>query len=342
MMADKCLKTDGLVDLLKSHPNDQCLEALNQSQYQEFYKEVLKYIDDFGFRCMSEMKLEQKDFHQDPSLFFAFLKNIINSGQTDIHEYEKREAQIRDTALDQLKKHGTGIKGIIFRWSMKHARKAVMNRENTRFCRTRVYGIVRSMFYGIGKDYAARNIINDQDDIFYLSLEELKGSFEGYNSIQNLKAVIELRKQQYHEYEQSDEPAMRFNTRGPVYYQNRHFPAPVKIDSDIELKENQMLGLGCGPGEIEGIVKVIMGPDDDLELNGEILVTYRTDPGWIPLYPSISGLLVERGGLLSHSAVVAREMGLPTIVSIKGLTKRLKSGDRIRFNGETGLIEILD
>ena len=92
----------------------------------------------------------------------------------------------------------------------------------------------------------------------------------------------------------------------------------------------------------EGKVKVIMSPDDDMELNGEILVTYRTDPGWIPLYPSASGLLVERGGLLSHSAVVAREMGLPTIVSIQGLTKRLETGMNIRFNGETGLIEILE
>ncbi|MCP4913264.1 MAG: phosphoenolpyruvate synthase [Oligoflexia bacterium] len=341
MMADQAIKTDGLVELIKSTPNDQCLEALNQSHYKEFYGEVLKYIDDFGFRCMSEMKLEQKDFHQDPSLFFAFLKNIINSGQTDIHEFEKRENEIRDNAMDLLNKNAKGIKGKIFRWSMKHARKAVMNRENTRFCRTRVYGIVRKMFYGIGKDFAARNIIEEQDDIFFLSLEELKGTFEGYNTIQNLKEVIKLRKEQYEGYENGEEPAPRFHTRGPVYYQNQHFPPPPKVDLNIKLEENQMLGLGCGPGEIEGTVKVIMGPEDDLELNGEILVTYRTDPGWIPLYPSISGLLVERGGLLSHSAVVAREMGLPTVVSVKGLTKRLKTGDKVRFNGETGLIEIL-
>jgi len=72
------------------------------------------------------------------------------------------------------------------------------------------------------------------------------------------------------------------------------------------------------------------------------LVTYRTDPGWIPLYPSASALIVERGGLLSHSAIVAREMGLPAIVSVKGLIKKLKTGMKIRMNGETGLIEILE
>ncbi|MFA6342869.1 MAG: PEP-utilizing enzyme, partial [Fibrobacteraceae bacterium] len=75
---------------------------------------------------------------------------------------------------------------------------------------------------------------------------------------------------------------------------------------------------------------------------GEILVTLRTDPGWIPLYPSVSGLLVERGGLLSHSAIVAREMGLPTIVGIQGITQRLRSGMRIRMDGEKGTVTILD
>ena len=67
----------------------------------------------------------------------------------------------------------------------------------------------------------------------------------------------------------------------------------------------------------------------------------RTDPGWVPLYPSASGLLVERGGLLSHSAIVAREMGLPTIVGVKGLTQKLKTGMEVRLNGATGVVEIL-
>lgn len=137
------------------------------------------------------------------------------------------------------------------------------------------------------------------------------------------------------------EPAPRFATRGPTYWNNSHFPPEEEVELG-DLKENEMKGLGCCPGIIEGTVKVILSPDDDLTLNGEILVTHRTDPGWIPLYPSAKGLLVERGGLLSHSAIVAREMGLPTIVSIKGLTKRLKTGMKIRFNGETGLIEILE
>jgi phosphoenolpyruvate synthase/pyruvate phosphate dikinase len=88
-------------------------------------------------------------------------------------------------------------------------------------------------------------------------------------------------------------------------------------------------------------VKVIINPQDNLELNGEILVTARTDPGWVPLYPSISGLIVERGSLLSHSAVVAREMGIPAVVSVPGLIKSLQTGMKVRIDGKAGTIKII-
>lgn len=335
-------KNASLKALILTTPNEHCLEALNQSEYQEFYQMVLDYIDRYGFRCMSEMKLEQKDLHLEPGLFFVFLKNLINCGQTDLVEYEKREKDIRINAENLLEKNISGLKKIIYKWSLKHARKAVMNRENTRFCRTRIYGVVRSMFYAIGEDFTKSNIIDKKEDIFFLSFTELRGSFEGTNSVQNLRALIEVRKKEYENYKDI-EPAPRFITRGPVYWHNVHIERSEEIKFDeSSLLPNQMRGTPCSPGEIIGIIKVIMGPDDDMVLNGEILVTDRTDPGWIPLYPSLSGLLVERGGLLSHSAIVAREMGLPTIVGIKGLTKKLKSGMKVKMNGESGMIEILE
>jgi len=73
------------------------------------------------------------------------------------------------------------------------------------------------------------------------------------------------------------------------------------------------------------------------------MVSERTDPGWVPLFPSTSGLLIERGSLLSHSAVVARELGIPTIVGVQGgLMKKLKSGMRVRMDAGKGEIKILE
>ena len=84
-----------------------------------------------------------------------------------------------------------------------------------------------------------------------------------------------------------------------------------------------------------------MDPEDEMDLNGQILCTVRTDPGWAPLFPTAGGILVERGSTLSHSAVVARELGIPAVVGVPGVTKILTSGDLIKLDGALGTIQIL-
>ena len=329
-----------LKDLILNTNSNELHEKLRQSKYDDFYADIESYIDKFGFRCMSEMKLEQRDLTHNPHSLFTFIKNHLNNEIPSIEDLEKREKEVRAEAEKKAYSSVSGIKKIIFKWSLKHARKAVRNRENTRFCRTRVYGIVRKMFYAIGANYANRGIINKEEDIFYLSLPELLGSVEGFCTALDFKGLVELRRKEYDRFEEID-PAPRFHTRGPVYWQNNHMPPEEEIDL-TDVPDGCLKGIPCCAGIIEGEAKLIMSPDDDLSLNGEILVTMRTDPGWVPLFPSAKALLVERGGLLSHSAIVAREMGIPTIVSIKGLTQKIKTGDKLRMNGETGLIEFLD
>ena len=79
-----------------------------------------------------------------------------------------------------------------------------------------------------------------------------------------------------------------------------------------------------------------------MRLSGEILVAGRTDPGWVPLYPSVSGILIERGSILSHSAIVAREMGIPTVVGIPGLLGTFESGEWVHMDGSTGTVRAVE
>jgi phosphohistidine swiveling domain-containing protein len=327
--------------LIEESAAGDCMEALNQSPHQEFFTKVLAYIERFGFRCMNEMKLEEIDLYTDTSYLFTCLKNYLHSGTTDLGVFESREKALRDGAEQSLAGHLTGLRKIVYWWSLRHARKAVKNRENTRFARTRIYGVARSMFQAIGADLAARGIIAAPRDIFFLTLAEVGGVFHGTLACFDLAGLIALRQSSYQRFA-SEEPKTRVVSRGPVYWTN---PILVSDDEDPALgtmdPDADLQGLPCCPGIVEGIVKVVMSGQDDLKLNGEILVTPRTDPGWVPLYPSCSALLVERGSLLSHSAIVAREMGLPAIVSIKHLTKTLKTGMRVRIDGKRGTIKIL-
>lgn len=314
------------------------LEALNQSPYRDFYDEVQAYLDRFGFRCMSEMKLEEIDLMTDPSYLFVNLKNYLRGGKVQEHD-DSAEKGLRQKAEARVASELGGLRKLVYFWVLKHARKAVKNRENTRFARTRIYGIARTVFQTIGEDLASLGILAGPRDIFWLTIEEVFGIYNGTLPAPALNELVALRRRDYDKY--GEDVDARILTRGPVYW-NNVFVKPQEPPAPADGEDWDLRGLPCCPGVIEGVVKVILSPQDNLELNGEILVTSRTDPGWVPLYPSISGLLVERGSLLSHSAIVAREMGIPAVVSVPGLTKKLKTGMKVRLDGKAGTIKILD
>ena len=91
----------------------------------------------------------------------------------------------------------------------------------------------------------------------------------------------------------------------------------------------------------EGIVKFVKDPSNT-DVSGYILMAERTDPGWTVLFPMTKAVIIERGSVLSHSAVIAREMGLTLVVGIRGLTKYVKDGMKVRVDGVKGTVEILE
>jgi pyruvate,water dikinase len=89
-------------------------------------------------------------------------------------------------------------------------------------------------------------------------------------------------------------------------------------------------------------LKIIHDPQSSLCIDGQILVAERTDPGWAPLFPTCGGILVERGSTLSHSAVIARELGIPAVVGVANLFAIVKDGESVRLDGGQGTVERLD
>jgi pyruvate,water dikinase len=94
-------------------------------------------------------------------------------------------------------------------------------------------------------------------------------------------------------------------------------------------------------GTAAGEVVCIAGPGDLRELRGKILCALRTDPGWTPLFPGCRGVIIERGSSLSHSVIVLRELGIPTIINVPGISASLRTGDRVQLDGQAGTLQRL-
>jgi pyruvate,water dikinase len=103
-----------------------------------------------------------------------------------------------------------------------------------------------------------------------------------------------------------------------------------------------LTGVAVSKGVAEGEALVITEPVLNADVKGKILVSKMTDPGWVFLMSQAIALVTEKGSLLSHTAIVGRELGIPVVVAVQDATQRIKTGERIRVNGSTGTIERIE
>lgn len=327
--------------LLETSPDVLARLLPADPRFTDFAGEIARYLDLYGFRCVNELKLEEPSLRDRPAFLYQILRNYLameDPAALDVAAMEERERKLRAGAKARaFAAIRSPWRRWIFRRVLANARLGVKNRENLRFARTRIYGLLRELLRAIGEDFTAEGLLATADDIFYLEIDEVWDFIRGRAVTTDLKGLAALRRAEFDTYRQEVEktPADRFETFGLPYHRNLYWgkPQPAAVGEDGVLR-----GIGCCPGVVTGPVKVLRAPSEDARLNGEILVAERTDPGWVPLYPSVSGLLIERGSILSHSAIVAREMGIPTIVGIPGLVSTLETGQVVTMDGAAGTV----
>ncbi|MEO7956474.1 MAG: PEP-utilizing enzyme, partial [Fibrobacteria bacterium] len=290
-------------------------------------------------RSMNELKLEVPTLEEDPSFIFSTLKNYFSAPDLAMAALGHSSSVGREAAEARVAAalRGNAARRLLFAWVLKNAVRHIRNREAMRLARSRVYGLVRKLALAYGGHLRAAGILPHRDDVFFLSIQELQAFAEGRSLTMDLGALAALRKREYAVFAAEAEPAERFHTIGMPYHGQKY----AGEGGIANLDGNLLKGMTCCAGVRKGKVRIIRAPEDDLRLSGEILAAPRTDPGWIPLYPSISALLIEKGSVLSHSAIVAREMGIPTIVGIENLTRRLRDGDEVEVDAAAGTVRIL-
>jgi len=321
------------------------LAAELPERFPEFGREIGRYLEEFGYRCADELKLEEPSLKDRPAFLYRMLQNYLAADDDSLFDLEgqdARERQVREEAERRAYaalKAPRAMRRAVFDRVLDATRLGVKNRENLRLARTRIYGTLRELIRSLGRRLAEAGEIDAPEDVFYLTLDEVHDFVFGTAVTTDLRGLVMLRRREFRGYRAETEriPDDRFVTYGMVYHRNR-FRQRQRPGAG---KDGVLRGIGCCPGTVTGPVKVILSLSGDARISGEILVAGRTDPGWVALYPAVSGLLIERGSILSHSAIVAREMGIPTIVGIPGLTATLQTGQRVTMDGAAGTVRVL-
>jgi len=333
-MAKVAAEDEQLTTVL-SNPSIRAEEKLAQLRgHSELYAQYESYLEKFGDRCLEELKLESPTVDDNPQALLTGIGVMAKRHRDQPHTNTATQETIEEPSEAELALAKlSGIKKRLFHWVLRNAKDRVRDRENLRFERTRLFGRVRQIIVQLGHHYHRDGTLDAPEDIFWLTIGE---AMNAQLSNEVIVRAVATRKAKFESF--TSPPPDRFETRGPL---TRYLSfQPTKVSDDDE--EGDLTGTGACPGVVTGKVRVITDPRNATLLEGEILVAQQTDPGWVVLFPAASGLLVERGSLLSHSAIVARELQLPCVVSISKVTSRLKTGDLVEMNGSTGSIKILE
>ena len=318
---------------LRSDDPDAVHRAL--AQHPGLAKAMRDYLARFGDRCLEELKLESPTLADDPApLYHAVGAAALREAPTASPALlrDQAEARLRDAL------RGHPFRRFVFARALGLARRRVRDRENLRFERTRVFGRARRIVLAMGEQLVRAGHLDRPRDVFYLEIPELMALAEGTATTHDVRGLAEVRRAEFARYHADAAPPDRFRTRGALTASPLIPDGAPPPDTSGRSRD----GIGCCAGVVEGPVRVVRDPRGVTLEPGTILVAERTDPGWILLFPMCAGLVIERGSLLSHSAIVAREMGIPAAVSVEGATGWLADGDRVRLDGATGRVLRLD
>jgi rifampicin phosphotransferase len=327
-----------LLEQLLAEPPDDPAGAF--AAWPRFSQDLRAYLERFGERTVNELKLESETLHDDPRPLLraiaSFARQLTGEAAQPRLSGGHLRAEARKRAERLLAAHP--LRRRLFGRVVASAQARLRDRENLRLERTRLFGRVRRVFLELGRRFHALGLLDAPRDIFYLGIDEVLGFVEGRATTTNLRALVALRRAEFRSFADGPEPHERFETRGVVYHAHS-FRRPAE---PVVAGEGERQGLGCSPGIVVGPVRVVRDPNEVDLTTRAVLVAEHTDPGWILVFPTALGVLVERGSLLSHAAIVARELGIPAVVSIPGLTRWLRDGDWVEFDGTTGVIRRID
>ena len=216
----------------------------------------------------------------------------------------------------------------------------VKAREDTRFCRTQLYGFSREVMRRLGSDLAAAGCLDSPEDYVHLEAEELLGAFDGTSTHPDLRVLARTRKDAY----------LRSCDRSALAANLTTAPPPIAA-ADLRRRaatsatagsSTELTGLPSSAGIARGRAKLVLRPDvPPSDCAGRILIARETDPGWLPLMLNATGLVVERGSMVSHTAITGRMLGIPTVVAVPGATSKISDGDEVEIDGRSGSVRIL-
>jgi pyruvate,water dikinase len=285
---------------------------------------VRDFLARYGHRGVREIDVGMPRWRDDPGHVLNVLRTYLSHGEEADPERQFRDGeQAAEAALadvvERVRRARGRLRARVLAFLLRRVRSLMGLREYPKFLMVRVFTAVRRALGRAGAALAAAGRLDRADDVFFLDLSDL-------DSPADLRSLAARNRAEYERELHRRAVPRVITSEGETFY-----TAPGQAPGAL-------LGTAASPGVYEGRVRVILDPRGARLEPGEVLVAPGTDPAWTPLFLSAGALVMELGGIMSHGSVVAREYGIPAVVGVPGASRLLRTGQRVRVDGESGQV----
>ncbi|MBN8218725.1 MAG: phosphoenolpyruvate synthase [Spirochaetes bacterium] len=341
------LAVGDLCDVALSHPalrthvehgGTLVTEALRQIEGgADFLQARQVFLESYGARGAGEIDLARPRLWEDDATLTNIVRGALARKVPGDHRVRHaalaQEAALAVSRLEAAVNHGPfgALKVRQLRRRAAVLRAGLALREHPKESLVEILWRVKKHLLALGETLSERGAIADREDVTILTLSELDAVERGALARPELDTLISARRQSLERARSLPCPPV-LTSEGEI----------VSVARDLSsLPRGALVGMAVSSGVVEGVAHVIHDPGREVLAHGEILVARATDPGWTPLFLNTAGLVMEVGGVMTHGSVIAREYGLPAVVGVEGATARIRTGQRVRVDGDRGIVEIL-
>lgn len=345
----QCVRDDPeLQRLFQTHGGDELHARIrSDARFAMFRHRFHDYLDRWGFRCSGELMLTVPSFQERPGELLDIVRSYAT--QTDSAP-QARLAKQRDERLAATRavlaaaSEQPVVRGLpgpslaaLLSPVLAATQASIGLRERARLKQALLYSRLRRIALEIGRRLEAQGALGAADDTFFLTMEEIDQLLSGFAMFPaEARALVAIRREAHQRHCEIEPLDVLVASEGE--YPDACQPHAIEASGAECLRGDSV----CG-GVASGPAKVLTDVAQASSIaKGDVLVTRQTDPGWAPAFVAIGALVLERGGMLSHGAILAREYGIPTVVGVPRATERIVSGSVVRVDGDRGEVHRVD
>jgi phosphohistidine swiveling domain-containing protein len=325
-----------LTQLFKQYPGATFFaEVEKRPETRAFRDEYKQFISDYGHRGHADRDIYFDRRAESPGLDYAALQSMLDVDFAASAEKAKgvvtRRLELTEWAIAKIKKLPFGdLRAQLFMSVQNWLLQFWAFRDDERAHADKITFSIKTALLEVGRRIHERGLVEKADDFYFFSKNELFELFLFGKSNRLTREKVIARRRNHERFKKE--------FFAPMYMVgDRYANLEESLKSD---DPNVLRGLGTSRGTISGVARVIGSQKDIGRVQkDEILITAATDPGWTPVFMVISGLVLETGGMLAHGSLLSREYGIPA-VQVADAMKRIRDGQRITVNGDTGEVHI--